>query len=92
MAKNTITYGVQDLFFGAPSKLAPYSEKADGTEMVFGNKFSITGYTGQKLDGSPDGQKFEVLQRINKVQSFNYSIDLPKENINSVGSIANRGS
>ena len=92
MAKNVITYGVQDLFFGAPLKMPRFNEvRSDGgSSNVAQNNFSITGYTGQKLDGSPDGQKFEVLQRINKVQSFNYSIDLPKEKINSVGSITNR--
>ena len=94
MAKNVITYGVQDLFFGAPLKMPRYNEvgAGGGSSNVAQNDFSITGYTGQKSDGSPDGQKFEVLQRINKVQNFNYSIDLPKQNINSVGSITNRGS
>ena len=94
MAKNVITYGVQDLFFGAPLKMPRYNEvgAGGGSSNVPQNKFSITGYTGQKTNGANDGQKFEVLQRINKVQSFNYSIDLPKENINSVGSITNRAS
>ena len=94
MAKNVITYGVQDLFFGAPLKMPRYNEvgAGGGSSNVAQNKFSITGYTGQKTNGANDGQKFEVLQRINKVQSFNYSIDLPKENINSVGSITNRAS
>lgn len=94
MAKNVITYGVQDLFFGAPSKLPPSVDIDTGPPNMSlgGNDWSLTGYTGQKSDGSPDGQKFQVLQRINKVQNFNYSIDLPKENINSVGSITNRAS
>ena len=94
MAKNVITYGVQDLFFGAPSKMPRYNQvnAGGGSSNVTQNNFSITGYTGQKANGANDGQKFEVLQRINKVQSFNYSIDLPKENINSVGSITNRAS
>lgn len=94
MAKNVITYGVQDLFFGNPVIMPPHkvANAGGGSSTVFGSKWSITGYTGQKTNGANDGQKFEVLQRINKVQNFNYSIDLPKENINSIGSITNRGS
>jgi len=94
MAKNVITYGVQDLFFGAPLKMPRFNEvgAGGGSTNVEESRWALTGYTGQKLDGSNDGQKYEVLQRINKVQNFNYSIDLPKENINSVGSITNRGS
>ena len=94
MAKNVITYGVQDLFFGAPLKMPRFNHlnPGGGSQNVPQSKWALTGCTGQKLDGSNDGQKYEVLQRINKVQNFNYSIDLPKENINSVGSITNRGS
>jgi hypothetical protein len=88
MAKNVITYAVQDLFVGAPMVM-PNEHETVGSNNVFSrqNDWSLTGYTGQLSNGSPDGQSFEVLQRLNKIQDFKYSIDLPKSNINSVGSI-----
>jgi hypothetical protein len=86
MAKNVITYAVQDLFVGAPMVM-PNEHETVGSNNVFSrqNDWSLTGYTGQLSNGSPDGQSFEVLQRLNKIQDFKYSIDLPKSNINSVG-------
>ena len=88
MAKNVITYAVQDLFIGAPMVMPPEHESV-GLNNVYRNQsdWVLTGYTGQLSNGSPDGQSFEVLQRLNKIQDFKYSIDLPKSNINSVGSI-----
>ena len=48
-----------------------YNEVSAGVGHRTSHKtFSITGYTGQKANGANDGQKFEVLQRINKVRAL----------------------
>ena len=41
--------------------------------------FAITGATGTQ------GFGYEILKRINKVQDFNYSFDLPRENVGVLG-------
>ena len=39
---------------------------------------AITGVTG-------NGLNYQILQRLNKIQSFDYSFDLPKQTVNVLG-------
>lgn len=64
MAKNRISYGVQDVFFGSPEGVTD---------------ISVTGVSGGNSDG------YQVLSRLYRVQDFNYSFELPKEQVAVLG-------
>lgn len=44
--------------------------------------FVVTGYTG---DGALTGQQFQILKRLNTVQSFDYTFDMPRSDAQVLG-------
>lgn len=97
MARNRVIYNLQDLFFGLPSgtydnlnesQIVVRTDSPDPTKIVVSTPALSSGDYGDLISSdnlnSASG-KFQILRRIDRVQSFDYSFNLPREEVGILG-------
>jgi len=80
--RNRGTYAVQDVFVGSP---LGNLEEGEHPALNTIQAFNITGFTG---DGDLKGVSLCCLQRLEQVQSFNYTFDSPKTSAITLGKVS----
>ena len=80
--RNRVTYAVQDVFVGSP---LGNLEEGEHPALNTIQAFNITGFTG---DGDLKGVSLCCLQRLEQVQSFNYTFDSPKTSAITLGKVS----
>ncbi len=81
MPRNRIIYNLQDVFFGLPSGVY---DNLDETQAIVNNGQNVL-VSSSPLHQDAHTGDYQVLRRIDRVQSIDYTFNFPREEINVLG-------